>query len=57
MYISLGFLAAGISFDILFHKFSESGPFVLFVNKFPGVRYARMSSYGRIVKGLEDVSS
>jgi len=57
MYIGLGFLAAGISFDILFHKFSESGSFVLFANEFPGIGYARVSGCRGVVKSLKDVSS
>jgi len=57
MYVSLGFLAASTSFDVLFHKFSESGSFVLFVNKFPSVRDTRMSSHRGVMKGLENVSS
>jgi len=57
MYVGLGFLTAGASFDILLHKFSESGSFVLFANEFPSVRYARVSSCGGVVKSLKDVSS
>jgi len=57
MYIGLGFLAASTSFDVLFHKFSESGSFVLFANEFPSIRDARMSSCRGIMKGLKDVSS
>jgi len=56
MYVHLGFLAMGTSFDILFHEFSESRSFVLFVDEFPGVRDTRVSSCRRIVKGLKDVS-
>jgi len=57
MYVGLGFLTVGASFDILFHEFSESGSFVLFANKFPSVRYARMPSCRGVVKDLENVSS
>jgi len=57
MYVSLRFLATSASLDILFHEFSESGSFILFVNEFPGIRYARVSGCRGIVEGLKDVSS
>jgi len=57
MYISLGFLTASVSFDILFHEFSESGAFVLFANEFPSVGDTQMSSCRGIVEDLKDVSS
>ena len=57
MYICLGLLATGTSFDVLFHEFSESRSFILFVDEFPGVRDTRVSSCRGIVKNLKDVSS
>jgi len=57
MYVSLGFLVASASFDVLFHEFPKSWPFVLFANEFPSIRDARMSSCRGVMKSLKDVSS
>jgi len=57
MYIGFGFLTACVSFYVLFHKFSESRSFILFVDKFPSIRDAWMTCSRGVMKGLEDVAS
>ena len=57
MYVGFGLLTACISFDVLFHKFSESGAFILFAYKFPSVRNARVACSRGIMKSLKDVAS
>jgi hypothetical protein len=55
--IGPGFLALGISFDVFFHKFSESGSFVQLLHKLPCVQDPWMASCRAIVDFSQHSSS